>query len=196
MWIIFFKNLSFLISLPTFSLVLTLREKCPKTEFFSGPYFPKSPYSVRIYENTDQIKLRIWTLFRQCYLTVKWSCIMNTNEYLISLSALSTHIMLFIYIFNRTFYKIKTNGRINSSIKRTRKMYYLFSFFRILNFEVKFCWSCCCIYTGRKNTYLYILYHFLMQPVLHWVFSICCQSYYSLVVPLLPLFCFVVTIIL
>ena len=44
---------------------------------FSGPYFPvfgsntdiygrKSPYSVRIQENTDQKKLRIWTLFTQC----------------------------------------------------------------------------------------------------------------------------------
>ena len=42
---------------------------------FSGPYFPvfglntdiycKSPYSVRIQENTDQKKLRIWTLFTQ-----------------------------------------------------------------------------------------------------------------------------------
>ena len=45
---------------------LTLREKCPNTEFFSGPYFlirteygdlrSKFPYSVRIQENTDQKK--------------------------------------------------------------------------------------------------------------------------------------------
>ena len=27
----------------------------------------KSPYSVRIQENRDQNKLRIWTLFTQCY---------------------------------------------------------------------------------------------------------------------------------
>ena len=37
---------------------------------FSGPYFPdfgvnKSPSSVRIPENTDQKKRRIWTLFTQ-----------------------------------------------------------------------------------------------------------------------------------
>ena len=33
-----------------------LREKCPNTEFFL----------VRIRENTDQKKLRIWTFFTQC----------------------------------------------------------------------------------------------------------------------------------
>ena len=41
---------------------------------FSGPYFPvfglnaeicKSPYLVRIQENTDQEKLRLWTFFTQ-----------------------------------------------------------------------------------------------------------------------------------
>ena len=43
---------------------------------FSGPYFPAfglnterfSPYSVRMRVNTDQKKLRIWTLFTQCFL--------------------------------------------------------------------------------------------------------------------------------
>ena len=34
----------------------TLREKCPNTEFFL----------VRMRENTDHKKLRIWTLFMQC----------------------------------------------------------------------------------------------------------------------------------
>ena len=36
--------------------ILAQREKCPNTEFFL----------VRIQENTDQKKLRIWTLFKQC----------------------------------------------------------------------------------------------------------------------------------
>ena len=45
------------------SVSLTLREKCPNTEFFLVPIFL---YSVRIQENTDQKKLRIWTLFTQC----------------------------------------------------------------------------------------------------------------------------------
>ena len=50
-----------------------LCEKCPNTEFFSGPYHSvfglntdllrKSPYSVRIQKNADQKKLRIWALF-------------------------------------------------------------------------------------------------------------------------------------
>ena len=48
----------------------TLREKCPNTEVFSGPYFPvfglnTEIYSVRMQENTDQKKLRIWTIFTQ-----------------------------------------------------------------------------------------------------------------------------------
>ena len=43
-----------------------------------GPHFPvlgrktsKSPYSVRIQENTDQKKLSIWTLFMQCLFHLK-----------------------------------------------------------------------------------------------------------------------------
>ena len=31
-----------------------------------GEILPISPYSVRMRENTDQKKLRIWTLFMQC----------------------------------------------------------------------------------------------------------------------------------
>ena len=45
--------------------LITLREKCLNTEFF---LVRKSPFSVRIQENTDQKKLRIWTLFTQCNL--------------------------------------------------------------------------------------------------------------------------------
>ena len=40
----------------------SVREKCPHTEFFLVPIFL---YSVRIQENTNQKKLRIWTLFTQ-----------------------------------------------------------------------------------------------------------------------------------
>ena len=36
---------------------------CIRTEY--GDLRSKSPYSVRIQENTDQKKLRIWTLFTQ-----------------------------------------------------------------------------------------------------------------------------------
>ena len=41
----------------------TLREKRPTTELFLVRI---SLYSVRIQENTDQKKLRTWTLFTQC----------------------------------------------------------------------------------------------------------------------------------
>ena len=44
--------------------------KVSKYGVFPGPYFPTfssiSPYSIRMWENTDQKKLRIWTLFTQC----------------------------------------------------------------------------------------------------------------------------------
>ena len=40
------------------SRTVTLRENCPNTEFFL----------VRIQENTDQKKLRIWTLLTECHL--------------------------------------------------------------------------------------------------------------------------------
>ena len=55
----------------------SLRRKCPNTEFFLVGYFPtfglnterygpeKTLYSVRMRENTDQKKLRIWKLFTQ-----------------------------------------------------------------------------------------------------------------------------------
>ena len=42
---------------------VTLHEECPSTEFLLICIFP---YSFRIRENTDQKKLRIWTLFTQC----------------------------------------------------------------------------------------------------------------------------------
>ena len=45
---------------------MTLREKCLNTELFLARIFL---YSVQIRENTDQKKLRIWTLFRQCVST-------------------------------------------------------------------------------------------------------------------------------
>ena len=44
-------------------LKFSLYEKCPNTEFFLVRIFP---YSVRMRENKDQQKLRIWSLFTQC----------------------------------------------------------------------------------------------------------------------------------
>ena len=49
-----------------------LRENCPNTEVLLVHIFFQS---VRIHENTDQKKLRIWSLFTQCSLlrvNVKW----------------------------------------------------------------------------------------------------------------------------
>ena len=43
----------------------TLREKCPKTGFFLVRIFL---YSVQIQKNADQKKLRLWTLFTQCFI--------------------------------------------------------------------------------------------------------------------------------
>ena len=47
---------------------ITLREKCPNTELSLVRIFLQS---VRIRENTDQNKLRIWTLFTQCLLLLE-----------------------------------------------------------------------------------------------------------------------------
>ena len=47
---------------------LPLREKCLNTEIFLVRIFL---YSFRIQGNTDQKKLRIWTLFTLCTLTIK-----------------------------------------------------------------------------------------------------------------------------
>ena len=50
-----------------------LREKCPNAEFFLVRIFLYSDgvnttdYSVRKQEITDQEKLRIWTIYSQCY---------------------------------------------------------------------------------------------------------------------------------
>ena len=45
------------------SMELSLREKCPNRSYFLVPIFL---YLFEIQENTDQKKLRIWTLFTQC----------------------------------------------------------------------------------------------------------------------------------
>ena len=58
-------------------LLLTLCEKCPNTQFFLVRILPYSDWirrftgygKIRIRGNTDQKKLRIWTLFAQCELT-------------------------------------------------------------------------------------------------------------------------------
>ena len=51
----------------TCSAALTLHEKCPNMEFFLFRIFL---YSVRIQENTDLRKLRIWKLFTQCQVAI------------------------------------------------------------------------------------------------------------------------------
>ena len=63
---------SFLMKFPT--LTLPLHEKCPNTKFFLVRISPhldwirRDTYSVWMQENTDQKKLRIWTIFTQ------WQC--------------------------------------------------------------------------------------------------------------------------
>ena len=56
------------------STFFPLREKYPNTEFFLVRILPHwdlirrdTPYSVRMQENTNQKKLRIWTLFTQSF---------------------------------------------------------------------------------------------------------------------------------
>ena len=49
-------------------ICLSLHEKCPNTELFVVRIQSKSPYSVRMQENTDRKQLPIWTLFTQYFL--------------------------------------------------------------------------------------------------------------------------------
>ena len=58
-------------------LMVSLREKCPNTGFFRFVFSciwneysvsrSKSPYSVQIQGNTGHKKLRVWTIFTQCF---------------------------------------------------------------------------------------------------------------------------------
>ena len=69
--------------------------KSVQKRIFSGPYFPvfgfrKSPYSVQIQENTDQKKLRIWTLFMQCVSNPKISACVHFRMKGINLSNMQT----------------------------------------------------------------------------------------------------------
>ena len=69
------------VSIVDFEQISTLPEKYPNTEFFLsvfsrirteyGVILCISPYSVRIPENADQKKLRIWTDFTQGNLLVR-----------------------------------------------------------------------------------------------------------------------------
>ena len=55
---------------------------CIRTEY--GDLQRKCRYSVWMQENTDQKKLHIWTLVRQCLLKVIWrivSCLLNNIKY-------------------------------------------------------------------------------------------------------------------
>ena len=67
----------------------SLREKCPKPEFFLVRIFPHSdwirrdtshPYSDRMRENTDQKKLSIWTLSHCDWeLVYSWTLFIDAN---------------------------------------------------------------------------------------------------------------------
>ena len=61
------KVASCFLSRVTSKCTFTLPEKCPNTEVFLVHIFL---YSVQIQENTDQKRLRIWTLFTQCQFSV------------------------------------------------------------------------------------------------------------------------------
>ena len=76
--------------------LIALRENCPNTEFFLVRIFEFSifPNSGRMWENADQKKLRIWTLFTQCYQNVKIKISINLNVEESSLLGVSTVLIL------------------------------------------------------------------------------------------------------
>ena len=75
-----------------FKLTLALCEMCPNTEFFLMRIFPDSDWIrrntsylsvfIRMRENTDQKRLRIWTLFTQCSaFTVPFSILQTVHPF-------------------------------------------------------------------------------------------------------------------
>ena len=60
-----------------------------------GDLIHKSPYKVRIWENTDQKKLHIWTFFTQCCLNVL--CVLYANGVVL------VSLLLTMYIFQTLF---------------------------------------------------------------------------------------------
>ena len=57
--------IEYLFQFKVFDIENTIKEEKALTQLLR-----KSPYLVRIQENTDQKKLRIWTLFRLCVLVL------------------------------------------------------------------------------------------------------------------------------
>ena len=57
---------------------ISLREMYSSTEFFLVRIFL---YSIRIQENTDQKKLRIWTLFTQCLSKKRIKLLLQAQKY-------------------------------------------------------------------------------------------------------------------
>ena len=70
---------------------------CIRTEY--GDLRSKYPYSVRIQENTDQKKLRIWTFYTQCIITLlcpEFSKYGNRNLVVLKNSQLSDLHLMYI----------------------------------------------------------------------------------------------------
>ena len=59
-----------------------------------GHFLRKSPSSVRIWENTDQKKLHIWTLFTMCEINVLFSLSMPLLKYLYKDQPISWNLLL------------------------------------------------------------------------------------------------------
>ena len=77
---------------------------CIRTEY--GYLLRKSPYSVRIQENMDQKKLRIWTLFTQC--KTYWLIFLIWRY-------LYYHFKSFFHTWNDTMIKKKEKDNINDT---------------------------------------------------------------------------------
>ena len=66
----------------SFAWSVTLREKCPNTEFFLVRIFLHSDWIrkfIQIQENTNQKKFRIWILFTQCSCAPMYECIIYVH---------------------------------------------------------------------------------------------------------------------
>ena len=100
-----------------------------RTEY--GDLRSKSLYSVRIQENTDQKKLRIWTLFTQCILQRSVFHLEKKQKHLLRKTFGSSHTSNRIYVLRNCFPNYLYLKDMYITLKRIRKILFV-SVLRIL----------------------------------------------------------------
>ena len=117
------------------NLIYALHEKCFNTEFFLVRIFL---YSVRIQENTDQRKLRIWPLFTQWWRKITGKCRLAKKNISVRCCIVLKKIKKMNYMSEGRFKEDSLN--FNFAIASTKLNYGdIFSFPSKLTFDSNIC---------------------------------------------------------